>query len=172
MKKVNSIFKHILFFATLVLMVGACNTLRLDSKRIDKAQGRNPSELRNKCILYYPTKDSSYKEIIYKEGKTDTILDYVEINCDTIFPTKVINKLVKVPITKYIKHNDTLIDHQYIVQVDTREIDRLNEELSKKDNIISTITQEKKSTTKARNLLWLALAISVAIHALRLYFNR
>lgn len=89
----------------LAVLLAGCYSAKRAAFQVNKAQGNYPEVVAEKCTTFYPTKDSvSIIEKVIK-GKTDTLTQDVFVNCDS---PEYRNRIVKVEVPKYIKHNDTI----------------------------------------------------------------
>ena len=139
--------QRLLFF--ILILIASCKPLyqKLDTKRIIKAEVRNPSILRKKCLQSFPPITRYKDSIRIISGKPDTSFTEVHINCDTARITNTITKerIVKVPVPKLITQVDTYYSVATIIEQDTRAIDIYQEKLDTLNETNTKAQQARKT---------------------------
>ena len=170
----------------LCFLLASCYTAKKANKHIAQAQARQPLVVRAACASYYPSKDSTVIKTEYKQGRTDTIIEMVEnVVIDSIQvhdtikgETKTITKerIVKVPIIKYLKQIDTFTDTKIISYENTKLIAILNDRIDSLSEVVITSKERLKTAKKRINIMTIGLIIIIATLALAIaakkYFKK
>lgn len=124
--------------AMLTFLLSSCYTQHTALKRISKAHAIQPAATAKACAAFYPAKDSV--SIIQKliQGATDTLTNYITVDCDSARKKAPAPFRIKMPCPPSFTRVDTLIDHQYhsientaLVEAQEAQIQSLNTELTK-----------------------------------------
>lgn len=146
---------QIKFFACiLAVLLSSCYTSRVARKQVIKAQTNHPDIVASACALYYPPKDSQVISTQYIQGATDTLLQYVEVECPNLHDTipGPVQK-IKVPCPPSTHRVDTFIDHQYHYQENTAEVESLRSRIL--DYEAGTASLETQVSTKEKTIRYL-----------------
>lgn len=149
-------------FAILVFagLFSACYTPRKFSRQLSKGAVAYPSVMANTCSSLYPPKVESIKEIVYKEGKKDTIWEDLYLDCDTVTEVVWKERVVKVQVPKRITRVDTFVDHQFNTIENTALVTTLR---TKADSIQTELTEceAEKGETETKLNTWLTIGIAL-----------
>jgi len=160
MKKIKSLLGYALFIIILSGLFSACYTEKRFSRQLSKGVVVYPSVMSNTCASLYPSKVETIKELIYKEGKIDTIWEDLYLDCDTITEVVWKDRVVKVQVPKIIKKVDTIIDHQYHSVENTALVTSLK---LKNDSLISQVVSSQMDANeleeKYKLFLWITIAL-------------
>lgn len=151
---------QIKFFACiLAVLLSSCYTSRVARKQVIKAQTNHPEIVASACALWYPPKDSQVISTQYIQGATDTLLQYVEIECPSIHDTTpgAVQK-IKVPCPPSTHRVDTFVDHQYHYQENTAEVESLSSRI--RDYEYGKATLETKLSAKQKTIRYLTALVS------------
>lgn len=141
----------------LLLMIGACRTPK---QKVANSFSRFPTESRDECIQRYPVKESTIIQTKYLPGKRDTTPgEPVYVLVDTCFEEG--DKLPCPPNTHTV---DTFLIDSLKVITDTREIERIAEELQMVKISVNVCEAEKELLyDRFKKSSW-ALLISVLVN--------
>ena len=156
--RVLKLLLGVIIFAALF---SACYTEQRFTRHIGKGAVRYPHVLARSCNTMYPPKTETKTEIIYKEGKNDTIYEDLYIDCDTISETIYKDRIVKVPYVKTIIQRDTLyksitesVESQAAAAICKHEKDSITNDL----NAANIQTEKTQQSKKSWMIACLALA--------------
>lgn len=163
MLRVKQIVSYFVFILVLAGAFSACYTEKRFSKQLSRGVVKFPSTMSNTCASLYPPKVETIKELIYKEGKIDTIWEDIYLDCDTITEVAWKDRIVKVEVPKIIKRVDTFIDHQYHSVENTALVNSLKIE---SDSLKSELSIAKINHSKAKEQknIWLKIAIGLMLY--------
>lgn len=146
-----------------ILLLSSCYTAKKANKQIAQAQAQYPEVVRGACVNYYPSKDSISELTKYIQGRTDTIIEMVEnvvIDSVQVHDTikgeiKIVTKerIVKVPVIKYLRKTDTLTKTKIISYENTAVIDQLNDKIDSISEVVITSKERLKIAKKRINSL-------------------
>ena len=128
-------------YLILIFLLSSCYSSKRAVQDIVKAQSAYPDKVAEACSNYYPTKDSVIRETEYIKGETDTLINYVELDCDTVTEVKYKNRIIRVkqPVKTRV---DTFIKKVF------KSIER-TDKLRAKDTLLQ---REKANSIKQRTL--------------------
>lgn len=143
-----------------VLLVG-CYTPKRASFQVTKAQSIHPKIVAEKCASFYPTKDSiSIVEKLIK-GKTDTLLEEILVDCDTVVETKYRKgRVVTKYVPKYIKHNDTIRITKTKVVENTAKVDALGFEIAQ---LTEAGMIDRNKVKKRTTIMWISIGLNILL---------
>lgn len=158
MSKFKSILFYFIFVLILAGLFSACYTPKKFSRQLSKGVVAYPEIMSNTCASLYPPKVESVKEIVYKEGKKDTIWEDIYLDCDTITEVVWKDRVVKVQVPKTITRVDTFIDHQYHTIENTALVASLK---TKSDSIQNKLIEcnIQKEETETKLNTWVAIGL-------------
>lgn len=163
MERQNKANKAVINLLAILVFAGlfsACYTPRKFSRQLSKGAVAYPSVMANTCASLYPPKVETIKEIVYKEGKKDTIYEDLYLDCDTVTEVVWKDRVVKVQVPKTITRVDTFVDHQFNTIENTALVASLN---AKSDSIQAGLTEceVKSEETKTKLNTWLTIGIAL-----------
>jgi len=163
MERQNKANKAVINLLAILVFAGlfsACYTPRKFSRQLSKGAVAYPSVMANTCASLYPPKVESIKEIVYKEGRIDTIWEDLYLDCDTVTEVVWKDRVVKVQVPKTITRVDTFIDHQFNTIENTALVTTLK---AKSDSIQAGLTEceVKSEETKTKLNTWLTIGIAL-----------
>lgn len=163
MDKIKQVIFYFCFFVVLAGAFSACYTEKRFSKHLANGIVKFPSTMSKTCSVLYPPKVETIKELIYREGKIDTIWEDIYLDCDTITEVVWKDRVVKVEVPKIIKRVDTLIDHQYHSVENTALVNSLKIKSDSLQSELST-TKISQSKTNTQKNIWLKIAIVLMLY--------
>lgn len=147
--------KYLLIILPIVILSG-CYSANKAGKQMAKAYAFHPAVAADNCGLWFPIKEKEVTKVEYKQGKTDTINNYVIVDCDTV--TNTVTKVVKVKCPPSTHTVDTFIKEVVLVKENTANLMAKTVELDQctKDSI--------KAENQGKNRgLWLIVLASYLV---------
>lgn len=107
----------------IILSLTSCYTSKKATKDIVKAQTSYPSVVAKACLSYYPTKDSIAYVEKFLPGKTDTVENYIDVECPpSLLDTVKVPYIVRAKCPPSIIRVDTVVNETFNYYEDTRKI--------------------------------------------------
>ena len=138
-------------FPILLILLSSCYTEKRARIHVNKAHSVHPVVVAEACASLYPVKDSIVIKKEYIQGKSDTLLQFVEVNCDSVIHDTIPgnDRIIRMPCPPSIKRVDTFIDHQYHTVENTAKVS----ELQLKLEVYRTDLEKLSDKVKDKNSL-------------------
>lgn len=156
--------KYTIFFL-LIIALAACNTVSKQQRKAETFYNAHPEKLLKQCGEKVPP------DTIFKSGEVITKTDTTFIKGDSVACPPVVNEKgetvyvkVKCPDSKII--HDSIFKTDTIIKVNTALVDYYrfqNDSLNRA--LIQSNTQRDDAEETAKNRLWIAIALAVALGA-------
>ena len=150
----------------ILLLLSSCYTQKRAKIQFAKVQSVYPKIVAENCDKLFPTKDSVSTVIKHIKGDTDTLFEFVKVDCDTVTEVKYKDRIVLKKVPKYIKNNDT-IEKVVFKQVEsTAKVKALQgkiEEIQNKYEESKSLANKFKKITLYFSLLIFGLVVFLGI---------
>lgn len=117
----------VLFMA---LSVSSCYSPKKATRQVLKAQTYHPEVVAKACADLFPIKETTVTKIVTKEGKTDTVANYVLVDCDSVVKSDggKLRHQIRIPCPPSLTRVDTVEKDRLVIQENTARVSQLTTE--------------------------------------------